>query len=160
MRCVVNRNVIAVISFKKFGSNRLGSINISTYMTWFANFKAEYSIEDVNQSICLLLSRYRSPNINEDGIKYKDVEFTVAIEFTYYDKLYSTSDSLEYEFEDGQLLRSIRSTRADDSISKAMFNAGESLARSSTGKSLAPLLILAAHYLHVNNKVAEALSFW
>jgi hypothetical protein len=91
-------------TFKKFGSNRLGSINISTYMTWFANFKAEYSIEDVNQSICLLLSRYRSDNINEDGIKYKDIEFTVAIEFTYSDKLYSTSDSLEYEFEDGQII--------------------------------------------------------
>jgi hypothetical protein len=85
-------------------SNRLGSIDISTYITWFANFKAEYSIEDVNQSVCLLLSKYRSDDIKEDGLKYKDIEFTVAFEFTYSDRLYSTSDSLDYDFEDGQII--------------------------------------------------------
>jgi hypothetical protein len=90
--------------FKKFVSNRLGSINISTYMTWFGGFKAEYSIEEVNQSVALLLNKYRSDEIKEDGIKYKDIEFTIALEFTYSDRVYLTSESLDCDFEDGQII--------------------------------------------------------
>lgn len=76
-----------------------GSIDVSIYLTMFADFKPDYPLESVNEHVCQILMKFQEVE-SDCTYKYGQTEFAIIRQFNYADYFYFENEIIENSLED------------------------------------------------------------
>lgn len=85
-------------SYRKIAT-KFGPINASIYVTMFADFKADYPLETINEYVCQILKKYQDGD-NDCTFNYNKTTFTIIRQFNYADSFYFENEILENTIEE------------------------------------------------------------